>query len=203
MICYRYKIFVIGRPVQYSWSQNGERKMKVTVISSSLRNHSNSEILAESFISGARAKGHDVELISLKGKHIEFCRGCLVCQKTGSCPVSDDAQEIIQKMKESDVLVFASPVYYYSITGQLKTLLDRANPLYDSDYRFRDIYLLLTAAEDEITTPQKAIVTLQGWIDCFEKARLKKVIFAGGVNNPAEIASSPVLKQAEKAGSQL
>lgn len=177
--------------------------MKVTVISSSLRNHSNSEILAESFISGARAKGHDVELISLKGKHIEFCRGCLACQKTGSCPVSDDAQEIIQKMKESDVLVFASPVYYYSISGQLKTLLDRANPLYDSDYRFRDIYLLLTAAEDEITTPQKAIVTLQGWIDCFERARLKKVIFAGGVNNPAEIASSPVLKQAEEAVSQI
>ena len=89
------------------------------------------------------------------------------------------------------------------ISGQLKTLLDRANPLYDSDYRFRDIYLLLTAAEDEITTPQKAIVTLQGWSDCFEKARLKNVIFAGGVNNPAEIASSPVLKQAEEAGSQL
>ena len=69
---------------------------------------------------------------------------------------------------------------------------------------YERIYALLSAAaEEDGHTVDGAVTGLQGWIDCFERARLKKVIFAGGVNNPAEIASSPVLKQAEKAGSQI
>ena len=106
-------------------------------------------------------------------------------------------------MKESDVLVFASPVYYYSITGQLKTLLDRANPLYDSDYRFRDIYLLLTAAEDEITTPQKAIVTLQGWIDCFDRSSLKGVVKALGAEGIGDVEGSEALSEAYEMGKSV
>ena len=93
-------------------------------------------MLAEAFIDGARQAGHEVEKVSLKDKTIGFCKGCLACQKTGSCVIRDDAGAIVEKMMHSDVLVFATPIYYYEMSGQMKTLLDRANPLYTADYAF-------------------------------------------------------------------
>lgn len=67
-------------------------------------------------------------------KNIRFCKGCLACQKTQHCVINDDAPAIVAKMHDADVIVFATPIYYYEMCGQLKTLLDRANPLYSSDY---------------------------------------------------------------------
>ena len=129
---------------------------KVLVISTSLRAKSNSDILAEKLIEGAKASGHEVEHISLKGKRIGFCIGCLACQNTQKCVIKDDAVEIADKVKNADTLVFATPVYYYEMSGQMKTLLDRLNPLYPSDYKFRNVYMLSVAAEDEEFVSQKA-----------------------------------------------
>ena len=70
----------------------------------------------------------------------------------------------------------------------MKTLLDRLNPLYTSDYHFRRVYMLSTAAEDEPTTPQKAETGLLGWVDCFEKAQLAGCLFYGGIDKPGEAA---------------
>ena len=66
--------------------------------------------------------------------------------------LKDDVAEIMAKVKESEVVVFATPIYYYERCGQMKTLLDRLNPLYESDYKFRDIYMLATAADDDAHT---------------------------------------------------
>ena len=159
---------------------------KVLVISTSLRAKSNSDILTESLINGARDAGHEVEHISLKGKNLKFCIGCLACQKTQQCVLKDDAIWIADKVKNADTLVFATPIYYYEMSGQMKTLLDRMNPLYPSDYRFRKVYMLSTATEDEETTPEKAISGLQGWVDCFEKAELAGSLFCGGISDPGE-----------------
>ena len=159
---------------------------KVLVITTSLRARSNSDILAERMIAGARDAGHEVEQISLKGKDIRFCIGCLSCQKTQKCVLKDDAVWITEKVKNADTLVFVTPIYYYEMSGQMKTLLDRMNSLYPSDYRFRKIYLLTTAAEDESYVPEKAVSGLQGWVDCFEKAELAGSLFLGGINNPGE-----------------
>ena len=163
----------------------------VLIISSSLRRGSNSEALAEEFARGAADAGNNVELISLREKDIRFCRGCLACQKTQKCVIADDSQTIVAKMRDADVIAFATPIYYYEMSGQLKTLLDRANPLYTSDYCFRDIYMLTSAAEDEQTTPERAVMGLTGWIDCFEKSHLAGTVFAGGVNAPEEIKGHP------------
>ena len=84
---------------------------KVLVISSSLRPNSNSEALADAFAEGAASAGNEVEKISLRGKNIGFCRGCLACQKLGHCVINDDAPEIAEKMLHADVLVFATPIY--------------------------------------------------------------------------------------------
>lgn len=173
---------------------------KVLVISSSLRPRSNSEALADAFIRGAADAGNEVQKITLKDKEIRFCKGCLACQQTQRCVIEDDAPAIVEKMHDADVIAFATPIYYYEMCGQLKTLLDRANPLYSSDYRFRDIYMLTSAAEDEKHVPERAVAGLTGWIDCFGKARLAGTVFAGGVAGPGETEGHPSLRRAHEMG---
>lgn len=122
---------------------------RVLIIETSLRNDSNSDRLAESFAQGARDGGNEVEIVSLKGKNIGFCTGCFGCQKLGHCVIDDYANEITEKILESEVVVWATPIYYYEMSGQMKTMIDRANSLYPRDYKFREVYLLSVAAEDE------------------------------------------------------
>lgn len=160
---------------------------KVLIISTSLRNNSNSDILAKECERGARDAGLDVEYVSLKGKEIKYCIGCLSCQKTNKCVLDDDVADIMAKVKEAEVIVYATPIYYYEMSGQMKTLLDRLNPLYTSDYKFRDIYMIATAADDSDTTFDKAYSGLQGWVDCFEKATLKGKLVAGGVDEAGSV----------------
>lgn len=176
---------------------------KVFIISASLRKGSNSERLAKEFEKGALKAGNEVETLSLRDKNIGFCRGCLACLKLGKCVIGDDAVEIAEKMKSADVLVFATPVYYYSVSGQLKTMLDRANSLYGSDYKFTEVYLLATAAEDEQSTVEGTKKAVQGWVDCFERARISDVIFAGGVNEAGDIAGHKGLTEAYEAGKNV
>lgn len=176
---------------------------KVLVISSSLRLRSNSDALADEFARGAVDAGNEVEKVTLREKDIRFCKGCLACQKTGRCVINDDAPAIVEKMHDADVIAFATPIYYYEMCGQLKTLLDRANPLYPSDYRFRDIYMLTSAAEDEAHVPERAVSGLTGWIDCFGKAHLAGTVFAGGVNEPGDTAGHPSLERAYETGKSI
>lgn len=177
---------------------------KVLIISASPRKGGNSEILADEFAAGAREAGHEVEKVCLYDKTINFCKGCLACQKTQRCVIHDDANAIVQKMKEADVLAFATPVYYYEMCGQMKTMLDRTNPLFPSDYAFRDIYLLASAADAEESAVDGAVNGLKGWIACFEKAQLKGVIRGVGAANPGDIRKmSSRLEEARTMGKNV
>lgn len=173
---------------------------KILVISTSLRNNSNSEALADAFLKGAQDAGNSVRKVSLKNKTIGFCKGCIACLKSGSCVIKDDAVEIVKQMREVEVLAFSTPIYYYGMSGQMKTLLDRANALYDSNYAFRDIYFLSAATEDADGVDSKAISGLEGWITCFERARLTGTVFAGGVTGTGEIQGHPALQKAYEMG---
>lgn len=176
---------------------------KVLVITTSLRADSNSDMLAEAFIEGVREAGHEAEKVSLKDKTIGFCKGCLACQKTGNCVLRDDAGGIVEKMLHADVLVFATPIYYYEMSGQMKTLLDRANPLYAADYAYRDVYLLATAADEDEHAIDGAKNGLEGFIACFEKARLAGCVFAGGVDAPGSAKGHSALEKAREMGRQV
>ncbi len=176
---------------------------KVVVISTSLRVGSNSDMLADKFAEGAKASGHDVEKISLRGKDIKFCIGCLSCQTTGACVFKDDVPAIMDKVLNADVVCWATPIYYYEMSGQMKTLIDRMNAMYPKDYRFRDIYLLTTAAEDDEATPQRAVSGLCGWIDCFGKASLKGHVFSGGVSDARDIEGNDTLQEAYEMGARV
>ncbi len=175
----------------------------ILILHTSLRAQSNSDLLAEHFAAGAAAAGNHVETVSLRDKTISFCQGCLACLQRGQCVIHDDAVPIADKMHDADVLVFATPIYYYEMSGQMKTLLDRSNPLYDSDYAFRDIYLLTVAAEDDPHVPERAIQGLTGWIDCFERACLAGTVFAGGVTAPGDIQGHPALQAAYDMGAAI
>lgn len=172
----------------------------ILIISTSLRKGGNSETLAMSFAEGVKTNRNNVEIMSLRDKTINFCRGCLSCQKTQKCVINDDANEISNKMLNADIIVFATPIYYYEMSGQMKTLLDRANPLYTTDYKFREIYLLSSAAETEDTAMDRAITGLEGWIECFEKAKLKGALLAKGVTNIGDIENNEILKKAYEMG---
>ena len=161
----------------------------ILIISTGLRNKSNSEILAQQALRGALAAGNHAELITLKDKDIRFCKGCQACQKTMKCVIGDDVAEILGKVKAADTLVFVTPIYYYELSGQLKTLLDRLNPLYPQEYSFRDVYLMTTSAEEGDEVVETAVGGLKGWIACFEKARFAGVFNGGGVNDAGEVSA--------------
>lgn len=175
----------------------------VLIISSSPRKGGNSDVLSDAFAKGAADAGNAVEKVSLCGKTINFCKGCLSCLQTHKCVIKDDAEDIVRKMLNADVIVFASPIYYFEMCGQLKTMLDRSNPLYSSDYAFRDIYFLSAAAEDGEDVPSRAVSGIEGWIDCFEKARLAGSVFAGGVSDIGDIKDHPSLEEAYEMGKAI
>lgn len=176
---------------------------KVIVISASFRKNGNSDTLANEFARGAADAGNDVEIISLSGKQIAFCRGCFACQKTGRCVIGDDAVGIEQKILGADVVVWATPIYYYEMAGQMKTLIDRLNPLYPKDYRFRDVYLLSVATDDAPCTPKRAEEGVKGWVECFEKASFKGSVFCGGVTDPGDILGREELALAYGMGQKV
>ena len=176
----------------------------VLIISTSLRGGSNSELLAKECAKGAEEAGNRVELLSLKGKKIQYCIGCLTCLKTGKCVQKDDAPEIMEKLRRADVLVFATPIYYYEMCGQMKTLLDRMNPLYSSDYAFREVYMIATAADGGDSTFEKAYNGLQGWVDCFPKAKLCGLVAGEEIGDPKDAVNHPdVMEKAFELGKAL
>ena len=96
---------------------------KVIVISTSLRRGSNSDMLADQFAEGAKAAGNEVERISLVGKNIQFCKGCLGCQKLGHCVINDDVNDIMAKVLKADVVCWATPIYYYEMSGCMNRIM--------------------------------------------------------------------------------
>ena len=101
----------------------------------------------------------------------------------------------------TDVIVFATPVYFYEMCGQMKTLLDRTNPLYPIPYKFKDIYLLTTAADSEQHAMDGVIKGLQGWIDCFEKSSLKAVVYGTSIDGMDAVLEHPeILNEAYELG---
>ena len=168
---------------------------KVLIISTSLRNNANSEILAHETERGAKDAGHQVEFVSLKDKEIKFCKGCLACQKLGKCVINDDANEITSKMKEADVIVWATPIYYYEMTGQMKTLIDRANSLFAAGKNFSEAYVITTSADSSNGVIQTVLNGVNGWIACFDGVKLSGYLEAGGLEGPNEAQSNKDLMQ--------
>ena len=99
---------------------------KVLILSGSPRKGGNSDILCDEFLRGAQDAGHKAEKIRVAEKKVAPCSGCYYCSTHGgACVHKDDMADILQKMIDADVIVLASPVYFYSISAQLKAVIDR------------------------------------------------------------------------------
>lgn len=176
----------------------------VLIISTSLRNPSSSEILAKEVEKGAKDAGHNVEFVTLKDKNISFCKGCLACQRLKHCVIDDDANLITDKIKSSDVIVWATPVYYYEMSGQMKTVIDRANSLFVSDYKFKEVYLITTSADSDTGVGQAVLNGINGWIACFNGVKLCGYLSGGGITSSSDLEAKPdLLKKAYDLGKNI
>ena len=160
---------------------------KVLIISTSPRKSGNSETLVDEFAKGAKEAGNSVEKVNLYDKTIKFCTGCLACQTTLKCVIKDDMEDILESMRHAEVIVFATPIYFYEMSGQMKTLIDRSNPLFPAEYDFRDIYLVAASADSDEASIDAAVKGLQGWIACFDKTQLAGTILGAGADKKGEI----------------
>lgn len=175
----------------------------ILIINTSPRKGGNTQLLAESFERGAKEAGNEVEIVTLRDKTVAFCRGCFACQKLGKCVIKDDANEITDKICNADVVVWATPIYYYSMSGQMKTMIDRANSLYSRVFKFRAVYLLSVAADDDPKTDEGAAKGVQGWVDCFDGVTFSDKLFVGGVNDPGDIKENEGLTKAFALGKSI
>ena len=164
---------------------------KVLILSSSPRRRGNSDTLCDEFMRGAIEGGNEVEKVFLRDKNIHPCLGCSVCTyEKKPCPQKDDAAEVIQKMLEADVIVMGTPVYFYAMSAQMKTLIDRCCGPY-TEMKNKEFYFIATAAEDYPSIMERIVDSFSGFLDCLENPMLKGTVFCGGVWHPGEIKTKP------------
>ena len=176
---------------------------KILILSSSPRRGGNSDTLCDEFMQGALASGNEVEKIFLRDKTIHPCLGCSVCsQYHKPCPQKDDAAEIIQKMLTADVIVMATPFYFYAMSGQMKIMIDRCCGPY-TEMKNKEFYFIATAAEDDPHIMDRVVANFQGFLDCLENPTIKGTIFCGGVWHVGEIKGKAALKEAYEMGENV
>lgn len=176
---------------------------KVLMLSSSPRQGGNSDVLCDEFMKGALEAGNEVEKIFLKDKRINYCTGCSVCSMYGKpCPQKDDAAEVVEKMIATDVIVMATPVYFYTMCAQMKTLIDRCCARY-LEIKDKEFYFIVAAAESEIRMMERTIDGFRGFLDCLEGPVEKGIIYGVGAWKVGEIKDKPAMQEAYRMGKDV
>ena len=170
----------------------------ILILSGSPRKGGNSDLLCDEFAKGAQEAGHQVEKIRVQEQKIGPCLACYGCRGTGVCVQKDDMASILEKMVAADVLVLATPVYFYSMDGQLKTLIDRTLPRY-TEIRSKEVWFMATAAAGK-GAMERTIDALRGFTDCLPGAQVKGVIYGSGVYQKGEVLETRALQEAYQAG---
>jgi multimeric flavodoxin WrbA len=173
---------------------------KVLVLSSSPRRRGNSDLLCDQFLKGSNEAGNLTEIIFLKDKKINYCTGCGTCNDRGKkCSQKDDMAEVLDKMVEADVIVMATPVYFYTMCGQMKTLIDRTCSRY-TEIINKDFYFIVTAADDSKLAMKRTLEEFRGFTYCLDDAKEKGVIYGTGAWNKGEIKGKPAMEEAYQLG---
>ena len=173
---------------------------RVLILSGSPRKGGNSDTLCEQFAKGAAEAGHEVEKIWVQGKKIAPCLACYYCTNhAGECAIKDDMKEVLDKMLAADVLVLSSPVYFYSISAQLKAVIDRTVARW-LEFRDKEFYYIMTAAEDTDTVMNCTLECMRGLAECLEGSVERGVIYGKGVYEKGEIENHPAMREAYELG---
>lgn len=176
---------------------------KVLILSGSPRKGGNSDILCDEFAQGAQESGNEVEKIRVAAKKVAPCSACYYCgSHNGACVHKDDMAEILQKMIDADVLVLASPVYFYSIDAQLKAVIDRTVARW-LEVKNKEFYYIVTMADEAKTSADTTLACFRGYAECVEGAVEKGVIIGSGVYEPGNVKNTPAMEQAYKMGKNV
>ena len=176
---------------------------KVLILSGSHRNGGNSDILCDEFMRGAIESGNETEKIRVAAKKIAPCYACYHCRDHGgACVQKDDMAEVLQKMINADVLVLASPVYFYSIDAQLKAVIDRTVARW-LEVRDKEFYYIVTMADNDESSADTTLACLRGYADCVEGAVEKGVIIGSGVYEPGTVESTAAMAEAYRMGKNV
>lgn len=175
----------------------------VLIISASPRKNGNSDVLCDRFAQGAKESGHKAEKVFLAAKNIGYCSGCGVCNTTHRCVQKDDMADILEKLVDADVIVMATPVYFYSMDGQMKTFIDRTVPRY-MEIQNKDFYFIMSAADTEKHNLNRTLETFRGFTeDCLEAAKEAGIIYGTGAWQVGEIEKTAAYDEAYKMGKNL
>lgn len=176
---------------------------RVLILSGSPRKNGNSDILCDEFAKGAVDIGNTVEKIRIADKKITPCSACYYCREHGGkCVHNDDMAEILQKMIDADVLVLASPVYFYSIDAQLKAVIDRTVARW-LEVRNKEFYYIMTAADEDRASMETTLACFRGYADCVEGAKEMGVIYGTGVYEKGEVNNTDLIKEAYEMGKSI
>ncbi|MBP1909203.1 flavodoxin family protein [Methanolobus bombayensis] len=171
----------------------------VLILSASPRKGGNSDLLCDQFMRGAAEAGNKAEKIFVRDKKIAYCTGCGTCFGTKKCSIKDDMTNVLDKMVAADVIVMAIPVYFYTMNGQLKTLIDRTCARY-TDISDKDFYFIVAAADPDIQAMERTLEGFRGFTSCLEGPTEKGIIYGTGAWNIGEIKGSKAMEQAYEMG---
>jgi multimeric flavodoxin WrbA len=175
--------------------------MNILILSGSPRKGGNTELLVDAFAKGA-AKHHHVEIVSVRDVKVNPCLGCNACFKNGICAQKDDMAAIYKKMGQTDMLVIASPVYFYGISAQLKAIIDRFhNPIRDS-FHIKKMALLLVGAA---TLPELFDAILTEYNLCLKFFKLEDAgkILVRGVKDKGDVKGTRFIEDAYQLGASI
>lgn len=176
---------------------------KILVLSASARKGGNSDLLCDQFIKGAVESGNQAEKIFINDLKINYCLGCGVCNTTHKCIQQDDMAAVLDKMIAADVIVLATPVYFYSMNGQMKTLIDRSVPRYQEISR-KDFYFIVAAADGNTGNMRRTIEGFRGFTeDCLDDVREKGIVYGVGAWQKGEVKNTPAWQQAYELGKNI
>jgi multimeric flavodoxin WrbA len=176
---------------------------KVLVLSASPRKGGNSDLLCDQFMQGAKEAENQVEKIFLRDKKINHCVACGACQGNGGkCVQKDDMSEVLDKMMAADVIVMATPVYFYTMNGQMKTLIDRTYSRYKKISN-KEMYFIVTAADSRQQAMERTVEGFRGFTSCLPGAREKGIIYGTGAWKAGDIKGSQAMTQAYEMGRKV
>ncbi len=175
---------------------------RVLILSGSPRKGGNSDLLCDEFARGAAESGNEVEKIRAAEKNIGYCRACYACKESGKCVIKDDMADVLQKMIDADVIVLASPVYFYSIDAQLKAVIDRTVARW-LEVRDKEFYYIVTAADEKKASAETTIACFRGYADCVEGAKEMGIIYGMGAYEKGEIKNHPAMNEAYEMGKRV
>lgn len=176
---------------------------KILIISSSPRKSGNTDILCERLSEGAIESRNETETIYLREKSIGSCRACDSCKKNGGqCIRKDDMEDILKKMLASDVIVMATPVYFYNMNAIMKNFIDRTYSRY-LEIKDKEFYFMVSAADGEIKAMERTIEGFRGFTYCLEGAVEKGIVYGVGAWNKGDVKGSRAYDDAYEMGRSI